>query len=228
MADTDFLALVHAEIDGELDAQQRAALARRLLADPEAREVREDLLRLQAMLEGVGEVEPPPELRAQVLRALPLPVRPHRRVRWPALPYRYAALIAGVLATAAVVYETVDGTGAGSADLAGTIAARRAPLTLDTVALSAGPVTGRVSLYRDGSGLGLAFELASGAPVDVLVTSDGQTLRVEGLGTGTSADQRTTIALPETGAAGRRVVDLTFLTAGREVARATLTAPGSR
>jgi hypothetical protein len=223
MADTEFLALVHAEIDGELDAQQRAELARRLLADPEARAVREELLRLRARLDAVGDVEPPAELKANVLKALPVPAVPRSAVRWPAARWRYAALIAGVMGAATLVYETVDGPGPASGEVAGTMAARSAQ-TLDTVALGTGPVTGRVSLYRDGSGLGLAFELASSAPVDVVVVSDGRALRVSGLGTAGSPRQTAKLALPEAGMGGR--VDLTFLMSGREVARATLAAPG--
>ena len=46
MADVGYLELIHAEIDGVLDERQRAELARRLLADPEARAVREELREL--------------------------------------------------------------------------------------------------------------------------------------------------------------------------------------
>jgi anti-sigma factor RsiW len=220
MTEPELLALIHAELDGQLDPQQRAELARRVLADPEARAAREDLLRLGAMLEVVGDVEPPAELKANVLKALPVPVTPRSRVQWPAARWRYAALVAGVMGAATLVYETVDGPGPASGEVAGTMAARRTQ-TLDTVTLGGGPVSGRVSLYRDGSGLGLALELASTAPVDVVVASDGQTLTVNGLGT--SAETRK-VALPRAGTGGK--VDLTFLMSGREVARATLTAAG--
>lgn len=229
MAETGYRELIQAEIDGELDGRQRGELARRLLADREARELREDLLRLREMLEAVEEVEPPPELQANVLRALPvraLPVRatPGARVRWPAARWRYAAGIALVVGAAALVYESVSGPGPGSAELAGTMAARRAPLTLDTATVEAGSLTGRVSLYRDASGLGLAFELISGAPVDVLITSEGRTRQVNGI-VGTSAAAQRTVALAGFAPTGGRTVGLTFLISGREVARATLTVP---
>jgi len=224
MADARYVALVHAEIDGELDPGQRADLSRQLLADSEARALREDLLLLRKMLDSIGEVEPPARLRPTVLQSLP-PVFPLRgSIRWPAQHWRYAALVAGVLVAATLVYQTVDGPGPGSAEVAGTIAAKRASATVDTVTLGAGPVTGRVSLYRDTGGLGLAFELAAREPVDVLIAADGRTLRVNGLGRAGSAEQKTTVALPGFGPDGTRTVNLTFLISGREVGHATLTA----
>jgi hypothetical protein len=225
MADSEYVALVHAEIDGELDGRQRAELARRLLADPEARALREDLVRLRTLLATIEEVEPPGHVRARILQALPVSASPRSHFRWPAQHWRYAAFIAAALGAGALVYETVDGPGPASTEMAGTIAAKRPPVTLDTVTLGAGPVTGRVSLYRDGGGLGLAFDLAASAPVDVLIGSAGHSLRVDGLAQSGSADQRTTVALPKSETGGRRTVDLTFLMSGREVGRATLTAP---
>jgi hypothetical protein len=226
MADSEYLALVHAEIDGELDGRQRAELARRLLADPEARALREDLLRLRTLLDSIGDVEPPAQLRANILHALPVPTTPPGQFAWSAPRWRYAAVIAGVLGVATVVYETVDGSRPGSAEVAGTIAASHAPATLDTVRLGSGPVAGRVSLYRDGGGLGLAFELVASAPVDVVIANGGHTLQVNGLGQPSGpAAHRTTVALPGSGTPGRQTVDLTFLMSGREVGHATLTAP---
>jgi hypothetical protein len=225
MADTGHVALIHAEIDGELDGQQRAELARRLLADPEARALREDLKRLCTELDTTEDVEPPAQLQASVLRALPHLVTPPRQFAWPAPHWRYAALILVALGAATAVYETVDGPGPGTAEMAGTIAATRTPAALDTVRLDSGSVTGRVSLYRAGAGLGLVLELVASAPVDVLIATDGHTLRVNGLGQKVAPPGLGgAIALPGSGTAGRQTVQLTFLMSGREVGRATLTA----
>jgi hypothetical protein len=225
MTDSGYVALVHREIDGELDAGQRAELARWLLADTEARALREDLLQLRKMFDAIGEVEPPGRLRANILQALPPFPPPRSSLRWPTQHRRYAALAAGVLGAATLVYETVDGPGPGSAEVAGTIAAKRAPVTVDMVTLGVGPVTGRVSLYRDAGGLGLAFELAASEPVDVLIASDGRTLRVDGLGRGGSSGQKTMVTLSKSAPERTRTVKLTFLMSGREVGHATLTAP---
>lgn len=71
------LALIHAEIDGELNAEQRAELARCVLADPHVRAVRDDLRRLCTTLDGLVPVEPP----AQFRRAFSLHCRNHLSVR---------------------------------------------------------------------------------------------------------------------------------------------------
>jgi hypothetical protein len=227
MTDSGHLALIHADIDGELDGRQRHELARYLLADPEARALREDLRRLCTTLDALGDVDPPPQLRQSILDALPQSTPPRSRSRWSAPRLRYAALIASVLAAGAVVYETVEGP-APATDAVGTMAAAGARATVDTVRLGNGPVSGRVSLYRDSAGLGLKFELVASAPVDVLVASDGHTLRVNGLG-GPEArgGPRTAVALPGFGMLGE-AVDVTFLMAGREVGSATLRAPKDR
>ena len=233
MADTGYLPLIHAEIDGELDGSQRAELSRRLLADPEARALREDLRRLCGALDAMGEIEPPPELRAGILAALPAaaargPAAAPRQPWASAHRWRYAAVLAGALAAGTVLFVTVEGPRPATSDTAGTMAAARAATTLDTVSLANGPIAGRVSLYRDASGLGLKFELATSAPVDVLVASGGYTIRIKDLGgKAATGEPGTTVALPGFKATGQ-AVNLTFLVAGREVANATLTAHESR
>jgi len=228
MADSGRLALIHAEIDGELDGRQRAELARALLADPEIQVLREDLRRVCAALDVLEDVEPPQQLRQSILDALPQSTPSRARSWWSAPRLRYAALIAGMLAVGTVLYESVESPRPATSDLAGTMAAAGAPTTLDTVRLSSEVVSGRVSLYRDRAGLGLKFELVESAPVDVLVASEGRTLRVNGLGVRDApGGPRTTVALPGFGGSGE-AVEVTFLMAGREVGRATLQLPKDR
>ena len=71
MVDRKYLALIQTEIDGELDDHQRAELSRRLLADPSARLLRDQMRRLCQALDGVESAEPPPQLRSDILAALP-------------------------------------------------------------------------------------------------------------------------------------------------------------
>ena len=206
MADTGYLPLIHAEIDGELDASQRAELARRLLADPEARALREDLRRLCGALDAMQQIEPPPELCASILAALPAAPAAAKgpaaaRQPWSsAHRWRYAAILAGALAAGTVLFVTVEGPRPATSDTAGTMAAARAATTVDTVSLANGPIAGRVSLYRDTSGLSLKFELATRAPVDVLVASDGYTIRIKGLGGKAATGEPGTTVASEWGA----------------------------
>jgi anti-sigma factor RsiW len=223
MTDSGHVALIHAEIDGELDGRQRAELARALLADPEAQALREDLKRVCGALDALEDVDPPQQLRQSILDALPQSTPSRARSWWSAPRLGYAALIAGVLAVGTIVYQTVNGLRPAPTDVAGTMAAAGAPTIVDTVRLGNGVVSGRVSLYRDRAGLGLQFELAASAPVDVLVASDGHTLRVNGLG-GREGRGQTAVALPGFGVRGE-AVDVTFLMDGRPVGSATLRAP---
>jgi anti-sigma factor RsiW len=223
MSTSRHLELIHAEIDGELDAHGRGELARQLLADPALRLVRDQLHELCAHLDRLDQDEPPAELPAKILGALPpaaVPRTPYGRSmpRW-----RYAALIAGVLAAGAVVFESVRGPEPATSEMTGTMAAADAP-ALDAAILGSGPISGRVSLFRDGTGLSVALELAASAPVDVLVASDGHTLIIKGLGNASGASRPRIVALPGPGVKGQ-VVGLTFLMAGRQVSTATLRVP---
>ncbi len=188
MTDRD-LALIHAEIDGELDGHQRGELAAVcLLADPGTRAgVRFDHSSAgsaEASRYAWSKPSRRRDLQTRFLTALP-------QIRRRATPYTLPEgrcpdgamprLFAGVLGAGALVFETVRGPGPATSEVTGTMAAG-APVTLDRVTLGDGPVAGRVSLYRDGAGLAVALELTADSPVDVLVTGQGSsTLRINGL-----------------------------------------------
>jgi hypothetical protein len=219
------LELIHAEIDGELEAHQRAELARALLTDPDARALREGLRRVCTALDGLEAVEPPPQLHSSILAALPASVRPAlaQRAAWwsaPAGGWRYAA-VAGLLVTGALLYRVGMGRGPDANELAGTMSGSgaRTPVVVDSVTVDFGQVNGQVSLQRSAAGLALDLQLNASAPVEVLVAGDGQSLRVRG--------PRTSVALPGFGA-GAQTLDLTFVMAGREIGSARLKIPAER
>ncbi len=228
MTDDERLALIHAEIDGELAGERRADLARLLLAEPQTRALREQLQRVDERLDRVAGVEPPPDLKDAILRRLPPATKQAATRRgWSAGRWRQAALIAGLVTASAVIYQTVREPGAGSSETAGTMAAGTAA-ALDSVALDSGPVTGRVSLYREGTSLAVALEVTSAQPIDVLITSAGHSFRISRLGSGhADAAAHQTVALPGVGMRGQDI-ELTFLMGGRAVSRATLRAPLER
>ena len=224
MTDDERMALIHAELDGDLNSQQRADLARLLLADPKVRELRDELQGVVGRLDAVGQADPPPQLKDSILSRLPLiPVATtHRRAsfsRW-----RLAAMVAGLLTAGTIVYETVQGPAPGSRETAGTIAAD-APIAVDSVTVAGGPVTGRATLYRDKSGLAVGLEVSSAKPVDVLISTAGHSFRINGLGSsGAIGSKRQTIALPGLSMQGQDI-ELSFLIGERTVSRATLRAP---
>lgn len=231
MTELPYLDLINAEIDGELDEHQRAALAGHLLGDTEARALRDGLRNMCTALDGIAAVEPPPLLRTNILAALPpMRAKPHtvrRFDRWASPAWRYAAMFAGALLIGAVVYEAGDRRGPDVREVAGTMAGSGArPLVvLDTVQLDLGPARGKASLYRAGAGVGLELDLVSSAAVDVLVASGEQIQRISGVGgPDNPGARRTTVVLPGALKHGE-TVDLTFLAAGRQIGTARLSIP---
>jgi len=224
VTDEERMALIHAELDGDLTSQQRGDLARVLLADPQLRALRDELRSLASRLDAVGQVEPPPQLKDSILSRLPsVPVATARRKasfgRW-----RLAAMVAGLLMAGTVVYETVQGPTPGSRETSGTMAAD-APATLDSVALGTGRVSGRATLYRDKSGLAVGLEVFAVEPVDVLISTGDHSFRINGLGSSNPAGNTPqTIALPGVRMQGQDI-ELSFLVGERTVSRATLRAP---
>jgi anti-sigma factor RsiW len=224
VTDQELMALMHAELDGDLSSEQRAALARLLLSDPRVRALRDELRSLSNRLDVVGQVEPPTELKDSILRRLPsVPIaRAYRKTslgHW-----RLAAMVAGLLIAGTIVYETVQGPAPGSRDIAGTIAADSLT-AVDSVAVGSGPVTGRATLYRDKSGLAVGLEVSAAEPVDVFIATPGYSTRIKGLGTSSSTgNARQMVALPGVQMQGQDI-ELSFLIGERTVSRATLHAP---
>jgi len=225
MADVDPEELLHAEIDGELDAGRRGELARYLLANPQVRGLRNELHRLCSVLDAFTQIEPPAELKDRILAALPHPAAVPTRSFWSASRWRYAAVIAGVLVAGALVVETVRGPGPATSEVSGTLAAAPPAATIDSVTLSQGPVAGNISLRRIAGGLTLAFDVRVQSPVDVIVEIDGRTFRVDGLGQDGVAAQRV-VSLPGVEMKGQSVA-LTFLVDGQPTSRAALRVPNS-
>jgi anti-sigma factor RsiW len=224
VSDDELMTLIHAELDGDLGSEQRAALARLLLADPRARALRDEVRGVSSRLDAVGQVEPPPQLKDSILRRLPsAPVaRTYRETsfsRW-----RLAAMAAGLLTAGTIVYETVQGPAPGSREIAGTMAAD-SWTAVDSVAVGSGPVTGRATLYRDKGGLAVGVEMSATEPVDVVISTGGQSFRINGLGSSKPAGStHQTVALPGVQMQGQDI-QLSFLIGERTVGRASLRAP---
>jgi hypothetical protein len=222
MTDPHYLALIHAEIDGELDEHQRADLARHLLADPESRSLRDSLRRMCLAMDGVAAVEPPPELRSAILQALPpMAIGSAANRRRPAPAWRYAAMFAAALVGVALLYKAGIGRGPDPAEMAGTLAGNgaRKGVIVDTAHVNFGQVVGQVSLYRADATLSLDIALTPGEQVDVLVARGGQALRIAG--------PRAAVTLPGPAAPGQ-AVDLSFVVQGRQIGTAQLRVPADR
>jgi hypothetical protein len=245
MADPGQLALINAEIDGELDAAQRAELARTLLADTKARELRDGLRRLCQTLDAVPLLDPPAGLQESILAAMPqIAPRPGRRLAdrpsvtaWrhasTITAWRYAALLAGILVAGGVMFQLVRGPTPEPTELAGTIALDPAATLVDTAQIASGLVSGHISLYRDRAELTLRFEVTASTPIDARVSSEGHILQVIGVtsgggGVSNTAAPRTpaAAALPGVAMHGQNIT-VTFISDGHPIGSATLRAPGS-
>lgn len=220
MAGMEPTALVHAELDDELSGAQRAELAQLLLAEPQLRAWRDELQSVCHRLGALGQVPPPAELKDLILGRLPPPVvgTAYRRrsfTRW-----RIAALFAGLLTAATIVYESVQGPTPGDRETAGTLLGD-ASTTLDSASVRGGAVTGRAFLYRDQMGLSVGLEVFAAQPVEVVITAGERSMRINGLGGsgGLEKGKRTIVlgAQPE-----GQSVELSFVVGGRTVSRVTL------
>ncbi|MBV9726157.1 MAG: hypothetical protein JO299_13435 [Gammaproteobacteria bacterium] len=223
MTDEQSRGLIHSEIDGQLGSEERRELAQRQLADPQTRALLDQLRSVCRHLDGLGQVDPPPQLEREILSRLPQKPA-YASPRWSAAHWRLAALVAGVVTAGTLVYQLVEGPGTGSSETVGTMAAGPS-VTLDAVTFANGAVSGHASLYREQATLAVALEVsASTGPVDVLITGAGHAFRIKGLqaanGDGVA---RQTVSRPDVPLQGD--IELTLLMDGHAVQHATLHAP---
>jgi hypothetical protein len=234
MIDEKYIELIQADVDGELPEQHRAELSRYLLANPEARIVRDELRQLSEALDRLPAIEPPPELKGSILAAVRVPTAAAVRTRsnWNRIPaLRVAAAFAGGLLVSAVAFQLGPDRQAALdvSEVAGTLAsqdpvARSAPV--DTVRLSLEQARGTVSLFRSPSMRVVEFDLAVQQPLEVVVMHDGQQARFSGLGPA-GGNQRYALVLEGAGKAGAPI-ELRFLASGAEIHRDVLEVPASQ
>jgi hypothetical protein len=184
MIEDRHIELIHAELDGELTSEQRAELSRVLLANPEARALRDELNRLFGALAQLEEAAPPRELHASVLNAIgaqPGAAQPVRRSWYTGPAFRYAAVfVGGLLASALLLGPGARQTGGPDvSELVGTIgghhaAGRGAPI--DRVELDLAPVSGAVNSYQLEGQLVVGLDLKASEPIEVVATHGGQTV----------------------------------------------------
>lgn len=189
------LELIHAELDGELDAIARGELERRLESDPLARIQRDQLQRMAATLASLPVVEPPAGLRqrwhgprpvasAAVSTSPVARIHSHRRWLRPAI-----GLAAGLLAVAvALQWGGISGIEQDTRNMVGTLGGSPAAGSQE-VALSAAGLSGSVALNPASAGWDLVFKLDSAGPVAVSATYDPSALRLTGYERDGSAGQ---------------------------------------
>ena len=196
MTDPRLLALLHAELDGDLDAAGRAELASHLATDPELARLRAELAAVDAGLAALPAVEPPVLVLADILAGLP-PVRRETVVvalRAPAavpttLPsvapvtvirsrrmvrvWAYAASLFAVMGAGVLLQQSGLLTAELAGEAAGTLVQPGAPAELlDSVPLEFPGISGRAQAFRD-EGVRLDIELANAEDLRVVVLGGG-------------------------------------------------------
>ena len=196
MTDPRLLALLHAELDGDLDAAGRAELASHLATDPKLARLRAELAAVDAGLAALPAVEPPALVLADILAGLP-PVRRETVVvalRAPAavpttLPsvapvtvirsrrmvrvWAYAASLFAVMGAGVLLQQSGLLTAELAGEAAGTLVQPGASAELlDSVPLEFPGVSGRAQAFRD-EGVRLDIELANAEDLRVVVLGGG-------------------------------------------------------
>jgi len=203
MDDARILELIHRELDADLSSAEQAELARRLLQDPEARQLRETLRQTDRRLKSVPQAEPPAGLRRAILSAVRLPGDGSRGQSGtvggrPAL--RYAAIVAGAILIAGLGYQLLD-SGRPQPGLEGSVAApalAAAAIGKAEMAFDAGTV--RARLLQTGDGARLEIDSDTTQDVTLVVRFDPSLMGyLDGAGTGGIAQDGRLTLTPGTG-----------------------------
>jgi len=200
--------LIQADLDGQLDGTDKAELARRLLADPAARRLHDELRRTDTLLRDLPSVEPPDGLRSAVRESLGLSDhhRGGRREADGGVGFRLAAAIVAGLVVVGLGYgllsERRDTT-----VLQGSIAqSTSAPVLVDDTTLRVGPGVVTARMFREGADrTRLTVESSGAGEVRVVGSYDPLALTPQS-GTGTEG-QAGQFTLVLSGTAGSESVE---------------------
>jgi len=184
--DPRLLELIHADLDGRLDAAEKAELARRLLADPAARRLHDELRRTDTLLRDLPRAEPPDGLRSAIQGALGLSDH-HRgggRVADGGVGFRLAAAVVTGLVVVGLGYGLLSERRDTTA-LQGSVAAAGAPVA--TLRAGDGKVVARLErMGTDRVRLMLETSGATTGELAVISSAQGPACRAEGAGSSLS------------------------------------------
>jgi hypothetical protein len=195
MTDPRLLSLLHAELDGDLDAPGQAELTSHLAADPALARLRAELAAVDAGLAALPAVEPPAVVLADILAGLPpltrepvvVPLRATAAVptsaplaaptvlrsRRVVRVWAYAASLLAMVGAGVLLQQSGLLTAELAGEAAGTLVHPGAPAELlDSVPLEFPGVSGRAQAFRD-EGVRLDIELANAEDLRVVVLGGG-------------------------------------------------------
>lgn len=191
MNDDRLSELVSAATDGELGLDQQAEVDRLLEQSPQARRFRSDLERIDSLMRQVPHVTPPLTLHSRIvdsarLAAAATPKRgfDFRRSLSPFVVLRYCAATAAGVVLAAMFYQGQPPGSVDVTELFGTIAPSReksASELVDSFAVSAEGLTGRVTLERRNNSLILDIEVDADHGIEIRADLSAADVRVRAL-----------------------------------------------
>jgi len=246
MTDPRVLALLHAELDGDLDAAGRAELASHLVVDPALSSLRAELAAVDAGLAALPAVEPPAVVLADILAGLP-PVRresvvvPLRataaatrsatgaetsratvmRSRRVVRVWAYAASLLAVVGAGVLLQQSGLLTAELAGEAAGTLVQPGTSAEmLDSVPLEFPGISGRAQAFRD-EGVRLEIELANAEDLRVVILGGGTEQALAAPRQPNGARQQLRLKLPAAAIAAGRV-NLRLEAQGRVVGEASL------
>jgi hypothetical protein len=243
MTDPRLLALLHAELDGDLDAAGQAELASHLATDPELVRLRAELAAVDVGLAALPAVEPPAVVLADILAGLP-PVRRESvvvpllapaaapttaplaaptvlRSRRMVRVWAYAASLLAMVGAGVLLQQSGLLTAELAGEAAGTLVHPGAPAELlDSVPLEFPGISGRAQSFRD-EGVRLDIELANAEDLRVVVLGGGTEQALAAPRQPNGARQQLQLQLPAAAIAAGRV-HLRLEAQGRVVGEASL------
>jgi hypothetical protein len=184
------LYLINAEIDGALEAGDRAELESALSSSEDARVMRAELRKLATLLDDTPEQEPPADLARRIVQQLPAPRRRPAfslsSILSSLRPVPTAAAFAAGLLAAIGFYETTsqDRKAADIANMVGTIIAPQQEaesIHRDRLELSAPGLSGTMSLDVQGDVFVVDVDLNSSQSIEIYLDLDESGLVFGGL-----------------------------------------------
>jgi len=200
--DEKYTELINAEIDGEIQPDEKAELEAFLAESEAGRALQEELRKLCGTLDAADLLDPPQHLRHVVMNSIPTPTpvaeSPGFFQSLFAVPaMRYAATFAaGVVMTFVIVDSAQIQEGAldDVATLVGTISDVGDIPGIASTVIHKADVAGSVTLRRADAILIIDFDLSTKGPIDVIASYEDKTVwfngfaQLESTGTSVSAD----------------------------------------
>ena len=221
--------LINKSIDGILTSREEAKLKKYLELNPDTQKLYSDMKQVATILDSVKEIEPPVSLKQRIVNTVNahVPTRPAREglsLRW-ILPhvarYRVAyaftggavagILIFGLLTTGIGRLGTVDVTKLYGSLVDHDYAAKMQPCT--SVAVDLNGITGSISTKKGNNIVLTDLEVDSREATDLIVSYDGNSLRILGVGQteGSGSAMNITDGTVTINAAGKNRYNVYFL-----------------